>query len=367
MSLIPTVSGAVHGCGLFNQLNTIINAIVRAVIGRAPGIIIGDFLPHFNLDTQIPIGEVLDMPYLQQIVNTLALAPIRIMDATKTRFELVSAHYGQFLHLVDLTDEFKAKFWHENRLVIPVGTILNNIKGDPRPREAKTLFLRFRIYSDGNLPFDIYLEQDENINQEIIYHLDVETSARYYPHGPYLEYHDRIIQHLRFQPIFQEKSDAFVQTLNLKETSTVNLIHLRDDADMLKNGSYFNNITGQEFIAAIRESYRLLIDLHFDLDDDIIVLTVNPENPLCDYLKERGYRYHVNLDKPPNQREINGIVELLTADYCNHKFIGNLNPEDGTGSHLSYAIWKRLRPNVECFFVDIFNLRNGIHHRITKD
>jgi hypothetical protein len=80
----------------------------------------------------------------------------------------------------------------------------------------------------------------------------------------------------------------------------------------------------------IEKKYINLIENYISKTDETIILSSSLSNKVVDFLIENQYSFKFN-QKFFEDREKNAIVDLLTAKYCNHIFIGNFNIKNLNG------------------------------------
>lgn len=349
MSVFSACQIGSYGCGMTNQLNMLIGELIDALVHHRPLVIFGKFRKNYNTASLVPLREVFDLPSIEELLGDR----LHIYESDQVELELVSAYYGTYADGANVTDKVREKFWNNQQasLRIPSGTSMNTALGiDPVHGQVKRLHLKFKIGTDL-----IHIDHPEVITTEVL-HKITDTPGRYNrPSLVYQDIYNVLLRDIKFHPSLYAMADQTLSSWSLK--SGVNLIHIRNDDDAIEFWSKINGMSPTEFESTLNKKYIATIDQYFNKDDDVIVLTATPNNPVCEYLSVNGYAYHVST-KIPGQREIDAIVDLIISRACNKTFISSLNPQTLRGSTYDNPVWKRLDPRVTCVFIDLDNVND---------
>ena len=100
-----------------------------------------------------------------------------------------------------------------------------------------------------------------------------------------------------------------------------------------------------------------MIEKYLDKNSHNIVLSMNTDNKVIDYLKHNNYNYNF-INKNNCGREINAIIDLIISNKCNNVFIGNIHPINFHGSTFSYCIYKMLDDHIKKILIDLDNINH---------
>lgn len=351
MSVFNAYQIGTLGSGFTNQFNSLINELIDAEVHHRPLLILGKFRTNYNTDSMVPLWEIIDMDDLQQQVGD----KLRLYLDDEVKLEFIRGYYGTYADGKDVTAIITDKFWnsHTRTLHITKNTNLNSVLGDPIPGQVKTLYLEFKI---GDTT--IHVEHSEHISEDVLHAITAVPARFNRPNLVYQETYERYLRSIVFHPALHTKAQVLLKQMDL--SSTVNLIHVRNEPDALHFWGGINGIVPYAFGKALNTLYETLITQHCDPNDDIVVLTSTPDNPVCQFLKDHGYHYHI-ADKVEGHREVNAIIDLLISRACTGTFIGNLNPETKRGSTFDNPVWKRLCSGVKCVFIDLDHVNEPVH------
>jgi len=342
------------GSGLTNQLNIIITELINAEVQYRPMVILGKFRANYNTDSLVPLRDVIDLEDLQRQVGD----KLRIYEEDSVQLEFVRAHYGDYADGSDVTSIVAANFWDSRTRSFHIlkGTSLNSVLGDPVPGRVKSLFLVFKV---GDTL--VHLEHGEIITEDIHHAITVVPSKYNRPNLLHEDRYNAYLSTIKFHPSLHQRAQTILDNLSL--SPTVNLIHIRNEPDALHFWGAINGIVPYAFGNTLNNLYENLLKQHCDPKDDILVLTSTPDNEVCKYLKNRGYRFHTS-EKLEGQREINAIIDLLISRACTGTFIGNVNPDTKRGSTFDNPVWKRLQKGVKCVFIDLDHINEPVQTRV---
>jgi len=337
MSSFYTLQIGAIGCGLTNQIYSLVNGIIIAHHEKKRFVIAHDFNQHFSKVSPCAISEIIDLVYLNENIKRLN---VTVFDVHDINFELISIKYGTYQTNVDVIDKLML-----DNLIIPKDTIMNDIQGDPMQGVPKNVFVKYRL--NNIVHTDIY---PERLSEDINYNITTYSPNRLmnWINRMDTELFDNVLRDIKFTANFYDlKLPPFSQRTNA--------IHIRDDPDAISFWSQINNMAPFEFQEILESTYIRLISTYFPKNEDVLVLTSNLESKVLSYMRDNTYIYHT-LDKNSNEelkgREINAIRDLIFVGNCNGTFIGNVNPITFTGSTYSYTISKRLI-NCQMVLIDL--------------
>lgn len=336
----------VRGCGLSNQLYSLINAIINAEAERCPFLLVEKFNSDYQAGPAIPIGEVIDLEDLNAVLKTVtpvnpSFSNLIVLDRTNAHLEIERVEYGSYIQLIDLTSVLLPAYYQEGLLRIPPTLNLNGLKGDPEPGVPKKLILHYRINQ-----FRSYIIYEEHRSDWITFGLRAATTL------PLMNginqfnrsLFDQILSQLKFKSGMVDLAQTFVQTMMAK--SRMNVIHLRLEPDALQHWGRLNQLPPEQFEARLSQIYIELIARYFDPAIPVLVLSGTPANQVTDSLKIKGYQVHVGPKDLVVGREFNAILDLLLGEHCTDVFIGNYHPSSSLGSTFSYVLCRRMAPTV---------------------
>ena len=350
--------GAV-GCGLTNQLYSLVNSLVIAHTEHKRFVILNEFNQNYNSSSCCPVSDIIDMDHLNKQIESLGLT---VFDKNYVTMNITSVKYGTYFEVIDISSEINEKFIRDGKLVIRKGTNFNDIGGDPTPGKHKKLFIRYFINEiSDEVTYDEYISQDIIFDLSRLPQGDMFNSINKYNTPLFVN----ILQNLKFTPIFYDLSSNFVRNLGIE---SVNVIHLRNEEDALPFWGTINNMPAFEFKRVLNDKYISLIQRYFNKDIPILILTGNIQNDVIKFLIDNDYKFYVsdktlilNAGSPRliNGRETNAIIDLLIGEHCNSVFIGCVNPENFHGSTFSYMLWKRMNPHVRKVLIDLDEIKRN--------
>src|SRR3972149_1257228 len=241
--------GAV-GCGLTNQLYSLVNSLVIAHTEHKRFVILNEFNQNYNSSSCCPVSDIIDMDHLNKQIESLGLT---VFDKNYVTMNITSVKYGTYFEMIDISSEINEKFIRDGKLVIRKGTNFNDIGGDPTPGKHKKLFIRYFINEiSDEVTYDEYISQDIIFDLSRLPQGDMFNSINKYNTPLFVN----ILQNLKFTPIFYDLSSNFVRNLGIE---SVNVIHLRNEEDALPFWGTINNMPAFEFKRVLNDKYISLI------------------------------------------------------------------------------------------------------------
>jgi hypothetical protein len=336
------------GTGLCNQLFFIISAIIIAHQKKMGIVCFDNFLLEPMTDKKLCVGKVID---LEQLNQSCQKYNVSLCEKNDMVFKLCQVLFGNEENYLDITEIIKEKFVSNNQLLIPAGTILNDLAGDPCPGVLKTLRIEFLF--NGKKYIEIHPEYLWNSIDIAYFHSfqnwhDVDINT----HDPKM--FNEILQHIQFHPKYQIYID---NVLKIPSDKKINVIHIRLENDMTGHMAKENKMDLETYRSSLESVYIQGIQQYFSKEDLILVLSFDFDNKVVEYLKKEGYSYFTTPKNFFNGREQHAIVDLLIGEMCTGTFIGNWNHSRNVGSTYSYVLGKRIKdPNAKQVYVDMYDI-----------
>jgi len=365
MSKLLFIEPSWFGSGLSNELFFIIYGIIDCINNKKENLIINKFRTEPLTNNFCEISEVLDIHHLNILLRKFN---ITIFDREKLNFSIKNINYGFNNNFMNLTEDIVNNYYTNNKLLIPSGVILNNIKGDPYPGEMKELIIDYNLndnivtekYSeyihndimiDLNNPIqvldwsqidDCYLK-NKNTFDFLLKNIKFNNRLIKYSENPILINSSGEYEHLRLIDINNKK---------------INVIHLRVEKDMTGHMLSHNKMTQEKYDINLQNKYIELIDKYFLKDDIIFVLSYDLDNNVIRFLRKNNYKFYISKKNIFNGREKHAIIDLLIGEKCNNIFIGNWNFDIREGSTFSYLLYVRNNA-VKNIFIDMYNIESN--------
>jgi hypothetical protein len=293
----------------------------------------------------------LDIHYLNILLQKYGII---VFDNDNLSFNIDNIIYGINDKTIDITKETIELFYKDNKLVIPVGTNLNNIKGDPNPGVIKKLYISYII--NGNTVVEEY---SEHIREDIIIDLQNPTNiVNWVQIDDCLTNNKKLFEYLlknikfsnRFvkyseNAVFINKNNEYTTlSNNYFKNKKINIIHLHVE----------RNIIQEEYNINLQNKYIELIKHYFSKDDIIFVLSYDLNNNIINYLKENGYEFYTTKKNIFNGNEEHAIIDLLICEKCNNYFISNF--EIYKDSLFNYLLYIR-NNTLKNIFINMYDIR----------
>jgi hypothetical protein len=348
MSSIYVLNISASFTGLCNQLNFIINSICYC-INKEKIIVVNNFLQEIYTNNYTSISNILE---LEKINIFLEKYNVALIDANNTNnLSIISAFYYSNNKEKNVTDIINT-FLINNTLFISKDINLNSLFEDIDYGFEKKLKIKFMLtnnsftmsFSEKNefLENDIHIDFN-NMNFNNLTNWDLINS----PEFIYIT--TDICNHLFFHESLINNSNNFIQSINIKDTCIVNIIHLRLESDAIQYWSHINNLNEEDFTKKLSEKYIEKITQYINKLDKTIILTYNDDNEVINYLKNNEYNYFIHNKIKNNNREVNAVIDIINAKYCNNIFIAV------KGSTFSETISKIIKPKF-ISWIDINNI-----------
>jgi hypothetical protein len=311
----------------------------------------------------VPISIFLDLDKVNGFLSRKY--GVKVFDKNITQVLFQSITYGIKYREKNISSEVLEHFCTDNVIHIKNDIDLNKVFGDPMIGVTKSINISYIIKHK-------YQEQHYNIRQsEYAGFLETDLSHNFNitnqnyilnenPIGQSDQYKfDNILQNIVFSDFLKENSEHFLQGIHMIDSKLkkMNVVHLRlEDDAIIKYSKSSDETVKESFKTKLVQKYIEMIEQHIDKNDETVLLTYCNENPVVEYLKANGYRYHFKEKHLESGREINSIIDFCIGLNCNNVFIGNFNNDTLTGSKFSYFLSKQMQYNVKSFFIDICNV-----------
>jgi len=351
------------GTGLTNEIYFIVYGIIDCINNKKQIFVINDFRLEAMTHNCCPISDILDMHHLNILLNKYGVS---LFDRHELSFNIDSIIYGIEDSNIDITKETLELYYTNNKLLIPSGTVLNNIKGDPLSGKIKKLHITYTI--NGN---KVVEEYSEYINQDIIIDLQTPTNILNWDqiHNCYINNKNMfhyLLKNIKFNNRFVKYSEnalcvnndnefTFFNNIDL-QNKKLNVIHLRVEKDMTGHMLRDNNMTQEEYDEYSQNKYIELIKQYFSKNDIIFLLSYDLNNKVVKFLKENEYEFYYTKKQIFEGREQHAIIDLLIGEKCNGHFIGNWKLGIHRGSKFSYYLYVRNNA-YKNIFIDMCNIR----------
>ena len=358
------------GTGFTNEIFFIVYGIIDCINNKRKNLVINNFRLEPMTHKFCGISEIIDIHHLNILLKKY---DITVFDRNNLSFNIDSIIYGLNEKIVDIKKESLDFFFKNNKLRIPAGTILNNIKGDPIVGETKKLYITYMINSNK-----VVEEYFEFINQDIIIDLQNPTNISHWDQidNCYIkdrELFDYLLKNIKFNNRFVkyseialliDRNNEYTNISNIDfQNKKTNVIHLRVEKDMTGHMLSHNKMTQEEYDIELQNKYIELIKQYFSKNDIIFLLSYDINNNVVNFLKENDYEFYITKKQIFEGREQHAILDLLIGEKCNNCFIGNWNFDIRQGSTFSYLLYVRNNA-LENIFIDMYNIK---HREIVKN
>ena len=353
-----------YGTGLTNEIFFIIYGIIYCINNNKNCLVINNFRLEPLTEKFCGISDILDIHHLNTLLKDF---DINVFDKDNLKFNIDNIIYGFNEKMIDITKETTDIFYKDNKLCIPVGTNLNNIKGDPFLREVKKLLITYTINN-----YKFVDEYSEYIEKDIVIDLQNPTNILnweqiddcYINNKELFDYllksirfNNRLVKYSENALLIDSKGEYNHLPLLNFENKKINVIHLRVEKDMTGHMLSHNKMTQEEYDINLQNKYIELIKKYFSKDDIIFVLSYDLNNNVLKFLKENDYEFYITKKQIFDGREQHAIVDLLIGEKCNNYFIGNWNFSIRQGSTFSYFLYVRNNADKN-IFIDMYDINN---------
>jgi len=351
-----------YGTGLTNEIFFIIYGIIYCINNNKNCLVINNFRLEPLTEKFCGISDILDIHHLNTLLKDF---DINVFDKDNLKFNIDNIIYGFNEKMIDITKETTDIFYKDNKLCIPVGTNLNNIKGDPFLREVKKLLITYTINN-----YKFVDEYSEYIEKDIVIDLQNPTNILnweqiddcYINNKELFDYllksirfNNRLVKYSENALLIDSKGEYNHLPLLNFENKKINVIHLRVEKDMTGHMLSHNKMTQEEYDINLQNKYIELIKKYFSKDDIIFVLSYDLNNNVLKFLKENDYEFYITKKQIFDGREQHAIVDLLIGEKCNNYFIGNWNFSIRQGSTFSYFLYVRNNADKN-IFIDMYHI-----------
>ena len=351
------------GTGFTNEIFFIVYGIIDCINNKRKFLVINNFRLEPLTQKFCGISEIIDIHHLNILLKEY---DITVFDRNNLSFNIDSIIYGLNENTFDIKKESVDLFFKNNKLYIPVGTTLNNIKGDPFLGEEKKLLITYSINS-----IKVTEEYSEYIHKDIIIDLQKPINILNWDQidNCYIndrELFDYLLKNIKINNRFVkyseislliDRNNEYTNISNIDfQNKKTNVIHLRVEKDMTGHMLSHNKMTQEEYDIELQNKYIKLIKQYFSKNDIIFVLSYDLNNNVVKFLKENDYEFYFTKKQIFEGREQHAIVDLLIGEKCNNYFIGNWNFEIRQGSTFSYFLYVRNNA-LENIFIDMYDIR----------
>ena len=250
------------GTGFTNEIFFIVYGIIDCINNKRKILVINNFRLEPMTNKFCGISEIIDIHYLNILLKKY---DITVFDRNNLSFNIDSIIYGLNENTFDITKESLDFFFKNNKLRIPAGTILNNIKGDPMVGETKKLYITYSINSNK-----VVEEYFEFINQDIIIDLQNPTNISHWDQidNCYIndrELFDYLLKNIKFNNRFVkyseialliDRNNEYTNISNIDfQNKKTNVIHLRVEKDMTGHMLSHNKMTQEDYDIELQNKY----------------------------------------------------------------------------------------------------------------
>ena len=352
------------GTGFTNEIFFIVYGIIDCINNKRKNLVINNFRLEPMTHKFCGISEIIDIHHLNILLKKY---DITVFDRNNLSFNIDSIIYGLNENTFDIKKESLDLFFKNNKLCIPAGTILNNMKGDPLSGEAKKLLITYSVNSSK-----VTEEYSEYIHKDIVLDLQNPTNILHWDQidNCYInerKLFDYLLKNIKFNNRFVkyseialliDRNNEYTNISNIDfQNKKTNVIHLRVEKDMTGHMLSHNKMTQEEYDIELQNKYIELIKKYFSKNDIIFVLSYDLNNNVVKFLKDNDYEFYFTKKQIFEGREQHAIVDLLIGEKCNNYFIGNWNFAIRQGSTFSYFLYVRNDADKN-IFIDMYDINN---------
>jgi len=336
------------GTGLTNEIFFIVYGIIHCINNKKEHFVINNFRLEPMTHNFCGISEILDLHSMNILLKKYNIIT---HDRRNTKIFIDKITYGFENKTYDITEEAVHNFLKNDKFIIPIGTDLNGLKGDPFPGEKKELQLQYILNG-----IKVVEKYSEYVNEDIFIDLKNPQSIhnwdqidKCYLQNTFLfeyllkniKFNNRLIKYSENALVY-DKNNKLKTLSNIPlEKRNVNVLHLRVEGDITGHMFACNNMTQEEYTNSLQNKYIDLIQKYFSKEDVIILLSYSQDNNVLDFLRNNNYEFYYTKKNIFDGREKHAIVDLLVGEKCNNCFIGNWNFEKRQGSTFSYFLHLR--------------------------
>jgi hypothetical protein len=354
------------GNGITDELFSIVYGILNCINNHKSNLILSNFKLEVNKEIFCEINDILDIHYLNILLNKYN---ITVFEKNKLIFNIESVCYGINESILDIKNEIMELYYKNNKLYIPSGIKLNDIKGDPMSGVIKELYINYTL--NNKLIKEKY---GEYINSEITIDLqnpiiikDLEEIYDYFSINKkqfeYLlkniKFNSRLVKYSK-TALLIDKNNKYttIDAINF-ENKKINMLYLIDEKYIMKDILKHNKLSKKDFDEYLSNKYIELITQYFSKNDIIFIISYNLNDKIITFLTEYGYEFYCTKKNIFYEKEKHDIIDLLISEKCNNYFIGNLSPDIRNCSLMSYLLYIRNNAS-ENIFIDMYNITDII-------
>jgi hypothetical protein len=302
--------------GLCNQLNSIISTICYC-ISNEKIIVINMFLKEIYTNNYTSISNIFDLEKTNKFLEKYNVA---LMDGNFTNnLTIITAKYHTNNKEKDVTDIVKT-FLNNNVFFMSKDINLNSIFEDIESHVEKKLTIQFNYFKMSFSEKFNFLQNDIHIDFNNM-NFVMSPCWGLIDSPEFVNITKDIYNNLFFHDSLINISNNFVQSINISDSSIVNIIHLRLENDAIYFWSRINNMSQEDFYKKLSEKYIEKITEHINKLDNTIILTYDDNNEVINYLKNNSYNYFIHNKIKNHDREVNAIIDFINAKQCNNTFI----------------------------------------------
>jgi len=348
-----------NGIGLCNQMYSLISCIFKTIsLNQFEKIIIlDDFLTDIHTNVYTSADKVFD---LNKMNDYLKKYNIYLITKHNLQLNIKSIKYGIGFKQIDITNKLVELYCNNNCFFINENTNLNLIATDPCYGVYKQINVSYSLNDSDYTIYETFNENSEiNINFKdfngILWHTQnniiTERNENY-------DLINELLLNVKFLEKYHIVSQNFISSLNIKNDTVINIIHIRNENDAILFWGNINNMDSDEYKNMLENKYIHLIEKYIDKTSLNIILSMNTSNKVIDFLKIHNYNCIFCDKSTVTGREENAIVDLLNGQMCNNIYIGNVNLTTYCGSTFSYVLYKLIehKSGIKKILIDLDNI-----------
>lgn len=312
--------------GFCNQWIQFFHGVIQCICDGIDVVVVDAFKTDIYSHTTCPIEEVIDLDkFCDYVYDNYGVI---VLGKDQWEMSIERVLYGTMTSYLDVTEEFKTAFLHEDHLCVPHEASLNTLRGDPAENKRKSLRITYNIKENMKMNKS-YTEENKQIDchfRQIHY--------EQYAHWPrQIIWMETLLRYCHFHP-------SFYQEIVL-DHPLVHVVHVRLEYDAIKHWAYENHMEENVFYNLLAEKYLEAIKQHME-GGVVLVLSYNRDNRVVDCLDEMN-RPYIFIEKDKSKgREWNAVRDMAAAEqYGNGIFIGNFDKYRMQGSTYSYFLMKK--------------------------
>jgi len=330
--------------GLCNQLRRLINEVINGFNQNKFIFVIDSFLYCIQKGKLCNASNIFDYDEMARKMSDILEKEIIFVDRINAFTKILSVKYGlKSLKVIDITNNFK------------INDIKLSLSVDPLPNVKKYIYIKYIV--GGHILNETYDENDIDANFDENYIKNIFMNKKFAnldTNHHNTELFNKLLTCISFNPKVMNIIDKISNTYIQSDIDCC--IHLRIEDDAINHWSKINNLDQESFKNKLHEKYKCLINKYFY--GNILVLC-NDTNKISEFfinkqyhcipqnLKEELSNIHLGLIG----REINALIDLLTAIRNHCLFIGNYNNILSRGSTFSHVIMQYNKKNI-CIDLD---------------